>query len=74
MKDKLNTALEEIERNEITSLPSSLLGCSIPELLLIEKTAEIFTSHAIPLNTSGFYNQKLPLKSNLLIIKIISSH
>lgn len=69
-------ALSCLEEVESVSLPLNGVGCSVKELFLLEKTASIFTSHSIPLDSSGLFDQVLPHKSIILFIhlSIVTEH
>ena len=60
LKERLSEALSKLEAVEAVHLPASLIGCSIKELLLLEKTARLLTRYGIPLKTEGLFEQKPP--------------
>lgn len=62
LKPRLSQALSSLDEVESVSLPSGFTGCSMKELLLLEKTSGVFLAHNIPLETTGFYDQQLPSK------------
>lgn len=62
LKSRLSHALSCLDEVESVSLPPSFTGCTMKELLLLEKTAGVFLAHNIPLETTGLYDQQLPSK------------
>lgn len=60
LKDRLTIALSQLEEIESTYLPTNLIGCSVKELLLLEKTMSVFTKHGITLEMEGLLEQPLP--------------